>query len=338
MDKKSLSITAERNYWLDNVKFILIFFVVLGHFLWDFLDHYYVEYLYYFIFLFHIPLFIFLSGFFSKSVVTKDKNKAVNYLLLYAIMQVIMWLIKDVDPTIAKPYYGCWYLEGLVIYNLLLPVIHKFKALPIFIISIIISLLVGIDTNINEVASLSRVFVFLPFFIAGYFTNEKTLLSLKTKRNMIISLFVFIGITVIIPKFMGDPFNVPLDFLWGCYPYKWLDISGGLLVDMGYRFGWYIVVFLFAGSILLLIPNKKLPLITDKGKRTLQVYCLHLIAIQLFKKTAMYAAIDTDFEVALFLMSSVILTLILSIKLFSYPFNYIMNAKFQFLMRDSCKK
>lgn len=329
----------KRNYWLDNVKFVLISFVVLGHFLWDFLDHYYVEYLYYFIFLFHIPLFIFLSGLFSKSVVTKDKNKALNYLVLFVIMQVILWIIKDVNATIAKPYYGLWYLQGLVIYNLLLPIIHKFKPVPIFIISVIISLLIGIDSNINEVASLSRIFVFLPFFVAGYFIKEETLISLKTKKTMIISLISFVGIAAIIPMFIGEPFNVPLEMLWGCYPYSWLDIPGGGIINaIAYRFGWYIVVFVFSASILFLIPNKELPVITSKGKRTLQVYCLHLIVIQLFKKTALYWSIDTNSEITLFFACSFILTLILSMKIFSYPFNYIMNAKFKCLMRDTSQK
>lgn len=60
----------QRNYHFDNMKGILILCVVLGHTVsnlfsvWG--NYLATKYLYYLIYTFHMPVFIFISGFFSK--------------------------------------------------------------------------------------------------------------------------------------------------------------------------------------------------------------------------------------------------------------------------------
>lgn len=66
--------TKERVHFFDNLKGILIFLVVFGHFALpvhsasDTLNA-----LYGFIYIFHMPLFVFVSGFFAKSIVKNGR-------------------------------------------------------------------------------------------------------------------------------------------------------------------------------------------------------------------------------------------------------------------------
>jgi len=56
----------ERIYLFDNMKALLILFVVFGHALEALLKDYHAEFLYLLIYSFHMPLFAFCSGFFAK--------------------------------------------------------------------------------------------------------------------------------------------------------------------------------------------------------------------------------------------------------------------------------
>ncbi|MEM5595768.1 acyltransferase family protein [Niallia circulans] len=57
----------QRDYYFDNAKFILIFFVVFGHFIQSFInDNQNIYTLYKVIYTFHMPAFILISGFLPK--------------------------------------------------------------------------------------------------------------------------------------------------------------------------------------------------------------------------------------------------------------------------------
>ena len=74
----------ERIYLWDNIKFILIFLVVLGHFA-DFhtATSLNMRRLFFYIYIFHMPLFIFISGLFSKKTINEKKYKKIfEYLIL----------------------------------------------------------------------------------------------------------------------------------------------------------------------------------------------------------------------------------------------------------------
>ena len=60
----------KRNIWLDNVKGFLIVCVVAGHFLESGIDYHssMCKSLFLFIYSFHMPLFVFVSGYFSKKI------------------------------------------------------------------------------------------------------------------------------------------------------------------------------------------------------------------------------------------------------------------------------
>ena len=66
--------TEKRIFLFDNVKFLLIVLVVTGHFLLRYVDNYcHYRSLFLFIYSFHMPLFIFISGLFHKNAGIRKK-------------------------------------------------------------------------------------------------------------------------------------------------------------------------------------------------------------------------------------------------------------------------
>ena len=63
------------NYFIDNLKVILIFLVVFGHLIERYIDtNLTLRGLYMFIYTFHMPLFIFVSGFLPKNIYKSRKE------------------------------------------------------------------------------------------------------------------------------------------------------------------------------------------------------------------------------------------------------------------------
>ena len=75
--------TKERDYFFDNLKAVLIFLVVLGHFLLPIHGDNPLVVVKRLIYIFHMPLFVFVSGYFAKKIY---KNGQYNFKkILYLI-------------------------------------------------------------------------------------------------------------------------------------------------------------------------------------------------------------------------------------------------------------
>lgn len=147
-DNNLISVT--RDYLFDNYRFILIFLVVFAHFVSPLSKIYEIKYLYRLIYIFHMPAMLFISGYFSKSSI-KDgklvKNKIFNYVLLYAIFQFIYTLINKGRFSIYQSQMGLWYIQVIIIYTLLLPILVRIKNKICIVLTFVLGLLVGLDNS-----------------------------------------------------------------------------------------------------------------------------------------------------------------------------------------------
>ena len=165
-----------RNVKMDNLKGILIVLVVVGHFLELCMGKGVSRYLYILIYFFHMPLFVYCSGYFAKC--TKVGERIIKRLLLpYVIFQMLYILFErvvlknEMKMQFSKPYWILWYLVAMIAWTILLPVVatdSRKKQLMIFVISVVAALLAGYDSGVGRSMSLSRIIVYFPFFLLGY--------------------------------------------------------------------------------------------------------------------------------------------------------------------------
>ena len=81
------------SFW-DNLKGILIILVVLGHFLYIYYDTGLSKYIVNTIYMFHMPAFVFASGYFAKSDSTRSKSSVCKLAVAYVIFNTVMMLFN----------------------------------------------------------------------------------------------------------------------------------------------------------------------------------------------------------------------------------------------------
>lgn len=112
-----------RNTELDGCKFLLVCLVVIGHcieptrYVSSFSGH-----LYSCIYLFHMPLFVILSGYFTKEENTLLKlfKSSVGLLETYFFVTIfiILFVTKDIS-NLFSPALSTWYLLSLIYWRFL---------------------------------------------------------------------------------------------------------------------------------------------------------------------------------------------------------------------------
>lgn len=289
--------TKNRLPFFDNLKGVLIILVVVGHFFngaaianivpaWHVLD---------FIYMFHMPLFIFVSGIFCKSIYVKGERfragVALYYLALCWLMYLALWL-PQWALGIAEPFNLLtvdasmpWYLMALAIYTVLTPLFGNLKPAFALCAAFCLSVLSGL-IDVGNVLSASRVIVFLPFFLIGYYLRPQAVLDCIAKLGRRLVAARVCAAVVIVAVFVGFAF---LDLeqmrfnqviFTGVEPYAAAiavmpESGANELVCCLVRVAGFIGTAVMGVCIMLLMPRGEVCALSRTGRHTLQVYILH---------------------------------------------------------------
>lgn len=198
----------ERDYLFDNMKAILLFFVAFGHVLDVFIDDGANVVLYTimkYIYLFHMPLFAFITGYFTKNF-DKARENAVEKILipylffqiLYVITAALMIKLKlasfsaDIfNYSIILPSSAFYYLLAVFIWKMLAKDIMnlKFPIIIAWILGIVISLTKFSDFHCGYGA----VFSLMIFFVLGLKCDESFILKIKAIPKGLSILILLLG-------------------------------------------------------------------------------------------------------------------------------------------------
>ncbi|GGW37468.1 membrane protein [Streptomyces lucensis JCM 4490] len=165
----------QRDAFFDNAKYLAIAFVAMGH-AWEPLkgDSRTVETLYTIVYTFHMPAFIIISGFFSRSFdMRPDRLKrlitgvAVPYVLFETAYSVFRNLVTGSDDgvTLLDPWYLTWFLVALFVWRLTTP-IWKLVRWPLPL-ALGIAMLATVTPELGNDFDVQRVLQFLPYFVLG---------------------------------------------------------------------------------------------------------------------------------------------------------------------------
>ena len=273
-----------RNKTFDSLKFILVCFVVYAHTTGKSVyEDRGTTVLVSFLSTFTMPLFIFISGYFSKNI-TWDKYKksfkslSLTYLtaqLTYSIPSIIEKAItlptnqfnitEKIISIFILPYGGLWYVVGLLFWRLLIYYISKInlKFPLVFSLSLIIPLLFCfIDIKLNAF----RVITFFPYFVLGYYCNEQMFNKIR-KFNPLFSvgilLIIFIGLFLYKDLF----YFVMSTFGEGSYKSTYPTIFQGFL----YRASFYLISMISINCVINLATDRFYKL----GKYSLGIFLVH---------------------------------------------------------------
>ena len=307
-----------RDERIDSVKYCLMVLVIVGHV--------FSQKLFYstpgcsvvweWIYMFHMPLFVFLSGFFSYK---KDfKNFIFSCWKLFEPLLIFQLLMRGIEylstgsvtwKDLLTPWWVLWYLLSLIYWRSLVQfvpdkLLRHVKAF--FIFAFLVSIISGL-LPFNRFLSLQRTLSFFPFFFLGYSMKGRSLFISPKYKPLC---FLFLALTIVLPLF----FSKYLGDLNQAQPY-------GNILGIFSRTFVFCLSFPMSVAFINLCPNT--PLISRQGRLTLYYYIYHAIIIYFLKIIVSELNIPTSFLCAT--IYSIVLIIGLGITSYFPGIKYLTN-------------
>ena len=266
-------------------------------------------------------------------------------LWLYLLFQFILFFseIPAYGRTTRFPDFlhtsgAPWYLLALLIWYLLIPFIYAYcgKVLPggipysliAWILLTILSLAGGYLASgalagLGDFLALDRVIAFAPFFFAGYFIGPERLMRFLKEKRGIVLLLTALGLLcfVLVGTQTFDRLLPYKNVVYGAWYYRFhpeqnpAAFPSALASQLWLiRLAWFLVSGLMSFAFLALMPNRRLPLVTTIGQRTLQIYILHRPIRDLLLAGGFITAAgpENSTHVLLLIALSILMTIVLS--------------------------
>ena len=191
--------TKVRDDRIDSVKFWLIVLVIAAHVFMrkEFADSSACAVVWNWICIFAMPLFIFISGYFSRK---KDLGsfllsiwKLLEPLIIFQIIALLFYVDTLSIRKILTPWFMLWYLLSLIYWRIMLQLIPdkilRHKKIILFS-TFCISILAGF-LPFDRFLSAQRALSLMPFFFCGYYFRDKNL-YLPDKYKLLCLVFLFV--------------------------------------------------------------------------------------------------------------------------------------------------
>ena len=279
------SAPKERVAYLDNARYWVMLLVVIGHSLTQFVAMDSARGVYVWIYSFHMPFFILISGYTARRYMGDARQVrriistlVVPYLIVEISMQMIMrYYTDEPDPYMfLSPQWLAWFMAALFVWRLTTPIWRALKY-PITT-SIVISLLVGL-IEVPNVLALPKILGFLPFYVIGLHMSRERFERLADTRVRIASALL-LGASFVVCYLYSSSWT--LDWLLWKQRYDEDPLSATPLEGMTQRAELLVVGLVLTFAALSLVPRRR-SWTTLMGSRTFYCYLLHGYVILLLR-------------------------------------------------------
>ncbi|MGH3488086.1 MAG: acyltransferase family protein [Actinopolymorphaceae bacterium] len=303
-----------RDPFFDNAKFLAIALVVVGHAVEPLLDVPAARAGYLFLYMFHMPVFIIIAGYFSRGFPSSsDKvRKLITQLLVpFVVFQLAYMGLarlvggRDVDITLLDPYFLVWFLLALFAWRLSTPVWHRLRW-PLGM-AVGISVLAGIQ-ELPGVLETGRILSLLPFFVLGLMIRAEHVEVLRRPMIRMLAALVMVG-GLAVAWFAAPRMSVE----WVLWRRSNAFLGVDDLTGTAMRLGMLVCATVLAAAFLALVPRGR-TWFSGLGMATLYVYLLHGLPVKLADYAGWYdhPALHTVAGIAAVGAVGIVLALVLS--------------------------
>lgn len=257
---------SERNYYYDNIKGFLIILVVFGHCFYYSQEIPFINAVSDFIYMFHMPAFVFVSGYFGKSENARSSKSIIKLIFMYVVFNSVAGYMLG-QQNFITPANSFWYLLALITWRITADKVSKLK--EVMLILFTISIFAGFFPSINNTLALSRTIAFYPYYMAGYLLSKEKSGEMESipykkrfPKGLLISACLLIVGIIAYRIFRYTDSNL----LMSTYSHP-LDAFGRIVL--------YIIAFGAIYALRLFGLNKKIPLISYFGKNSIGIYLCH---------------------------------------------------------------
>ena len=320
-----------RIMYIDRLKGIGILCVVIGHLIAVFTEEApLLSTLYSFIYLFHMPLFSFLSGLTGKCNLKKILLVSLPvYLVVNTLLNLLHSGKGSIIKTVIGPYGLMWYLFALMLWQLSVPALEwirkRIGAVSVLTILIALSLASGY-INISGVFVKTIVFYF--YFALGCFLKEQvSALTEGIRKKPLYSLIGggLLAGTLAVMLAMGTV--IQKDIIVQSKSYS----AGNYTITD--RLFFYGVSLVLCFCVILAFANLKCRFLERAGKNSLSVYLLHAFVLFAMTRSGLTDAVGNTHNqwlIVLFaLAAAFMITLLLSLEPVFKAFNTGCSALYQ---------
>lgn len=337
--------TSKKDLKISNVKGLLIILVVFGHLLEIYKDNY--NELFRFIYAFHMPLFIFVSGFLAKRM---RVSKIVNLVLLYLIFQTFFnWVLHltgdypNLQFTYGEPHFHLWYIVSLGFWYGVALIINKFDLQVsgkwiVFLVLCLISFIsrwftddivdgvnVFYDNFSSYTLSYQRTLSFMPFFFMGFFMNKKAVQSMyHSIGNVNVAITIFV-VTMFLTFLYIQ--NVPgtESMFRGSHgvPKIMGDAEGFFSYSIRVAFHYFIAFWLI--YLIFNITTSTENILTKWGDHSLTIFLFHPVVVFILRQTEFMEEWDPFSQIAFFLIVTICVSYVLGSSTFTKATKYFCN-------------
>lgn len=281
---------SKRIALFDNIKGVLIVLVVFGHLMHPVHNsNPALSACFDVIYLFHMPLFVLVSGLFAKGAYRDGKlnvNRIISFFVLGFAFQLALAIINGARLTpqrICAFTSGPWYLLAMAYWYALTPVLAKLGFKRGMALSLVIALAWGAVDLSSGFLAISRTMAFLPCFALGYYLTPAQVQHLR--RSSVARWAVAVAAFIVLVRICNEhAYDWFFPMVYGDNPYSQGFVLGVLqkLTALG-------IGAICSLAVLRLVPEKPSGL-TVLGQRTLQIYILHrLVRAWLTFHTPLYS-------------------------------------------------
>ncbi|KAF4407888.1 acyltransferase family protein [Streptomyces lycii] len=273
---------AARDPFFDNAKLLAMVLVVTGHAWQPLKDSQAVWAGYLFVYTFHMPVFILLAGYFSRSfrfTPRQVKRLIGGVLVPYVVFETVYTLYGNAvddrgnDISLITPWYLTWFLIALFVWRLTAPVWLAVRWYYALGLSLLIALL-GTYAEVGAVLNLDRVLQFLPFFVIGLLMRPAHWDLLRSARARAVAVPVLAGAAVTAYWAHGR-----MTTEWAVRSKSWDQLGVSWPTGLAMSVALLVCSLALSAAFLACVPRRR-TWFTVLGAGTLCAYLLHGLIIR----------------------------------------------------------
>ncbi|MFD7164734.1 acyltransferase family protein [Streptomyces violascens] len=290
MPEPSPAQLPHRSAFFDNAKFLLIVLVVLGH-SWEQIttvDATALRSLHNLVYAFHMPAFILLCGYFSRSFTGRPDQirrlvtgVLLPYLIFDALYAAAYHYLRGTPFTASPvtPVYLCWFLIALFLWRLTAPLWSVLRY-PVAT-AVVVSLAAG-TVEMSQDLALPRVLMFLPWFVVGLRMRPEHFARLRTTTARRCALAAFAA-ALCLARVLSP---VPSDD-WLSMTSDYSALHSTLPDYLLARLVLFAISAVLVAAFFSLVPGRRM-WVTSLGAFTLYPFLLHGLLIRAAEKADVF--------------------------------------------------
>ncbi|WP_241986647.1 acyltransferase family protein [Cryobacterium fucosi] len=329
----------------DNARWLTIVLVVIGHAILKLIAESDVAYeAYLFIYSFHVPLFVAVSGYFARSGPpgTRQLHRLLTdlvfpYVVFETLWTLVHWLLGgEFRMDYSSASWTLWFLIALLVWRIMLPYLVLLRY-PL-LISIAISIGSGYVIAIDSTFTLSRTLGLLPFFVFGWHLRQWRLTSrwLTLDNGAVwrwrvgaLTLFTALSGVIVLNIDALRGLRIRRFLLYNeAYPLFGYDqIWAG-----GIRLGLMLLAFALIMAFLMLVPRRR-TWFTTLGTATMYVYLFHSVLLFPLRETGVLDGPQPAWVLPGMVVLSVLIAIVLSLPFVRKTFRPLVEPRARWLFR-----